>query len=186
MVNYNIVNKVYMQGKKKNVIFRILLSVMSIILILLGIVQIIVGQISITLVFQSILLPLVLASYARQRFIGGTYKSMALELTLEQHKLTLLYSSIDRDDGGGIRKETIVINSEDIEDIKYSEDIKSVKIVAKSQLTVEYRDHTKDNFYLDYRKENKTDEYIIYLPFEQKEKILKDIQTYLEGKIVLC
>ncbi len=184
MVKYNIVNKIYLQGKKVNRLLRILLGFMAGLLLLLGLIQIIVGKLSFTVVLQSVLLPLILANIGRKNLHGGHYMSAALELTLEPGKLLMHYPAIDREDGDGIREEVIQILAEDIADIRYSEELKSVRMLAKAETAVRYERTEAGRQQSDRQEKDQPEEFILYLPYEEKDRILTDLQKYLKCKIL--
>lgn len=58
-----------------------------------------------------------------------------------------------------------------------------MRILAKPQLWLEYKEKVSDNFYRDYRNGLVIKEYIIYLPDETKEEVLEAFRANINNDI---
>lgn len=177
MSNYQIINKLYMRGKPKYRVLRWLLNFFMIMIVLFHVFEISMGGETIGEAIRDLVLPVALFLFAKSRCSTDGYESAALELSVLPNKIELLYPSIDRFDGGGVRKEFITIENSDIDEIMYSNELKSIRMLAKAVIEVTYRKNNKQSVIN--QTEGKSSEYIIYMPPEQCNEIIEDIERNL-------
>lgn len=176
MKTYEIVNKIFIQKKKKDKVSFLVgsLNVCLIFLVLLSVFQLLMKE-SLGEVIRDLILPFALVSYAKSRCTSSDYLSVALELTIMPEEIQMVYPSIDRNDGGGLRRELIQINKTGLDKIMYSDELKSIRILAKAIINVEYEKNHKNSI-IDERVHNNPSEYIIYLPTDKVNDILNEIE----------
>lgn len=174
MKTYQIVNKIFVQKRSKLRFLKGLLNICMILLLLFGVFELAMKE-PFWDVVRSLILPFALASYAKSRCTSSGYDSVALELTILPEEIQMVYPAINRNDGGGIRRETIRIVEADLDKIMYSDELKSIRILAKAVINVDYeKDHKRST--IDERLHNQPSEYIIYLPPNQVNEILNEIE----------
>lgn len=176
MKTYQIVNKIYIHKKRKLGLLRIIVNVIMILLILLILFQLSMGE-----SFWDVVKPeipiFILGLYVNTRSPSSKgYESVALEFTVGPDELHLVYPAINRFDGGGERKETILIHKTDLEKIMYSDELKSIRILAKAIIDVDYGNNQKKST-IDERSNNRSSEYIIYLPYNQAKEIVDEVEN---------
>ena len=175
MKTYQIVNKIFVQKKSKLRFLKRLLNTGMILLLLFGVFELAMKE-PFWDVVSSLILPFALASYAKSRCTSSGYDSVALELTILPEEIQMVYPAINRNDGGGVRREMIRIVEADVDKIMYSDELKSIRILAKAVINVDYeKDHKRST--IDERLHNQSSEYIIYLPPNQVEDIIDDIEN---------
>lgn len=176
MKTYQIVNRIYVKKKSKIEFWGKILNVFIILFLLFVLFQLSMGE-SIKDVFGPSIPLLAAACYAKTRCHAASgYESAALEITFGPEELQMVYPAINRNDGGGVRKESIQVDKTGLEKIMYSDELKSIRILAKAIVDVEYeKDHKKST--IDERLHNQSSEYIIYLPYNQANEIVEEIEN---------
>lgn len=178
MKTYQIVNRIYVKKKSKIEFWGKILNVFIILSLLFGLFELSMGE-SIKEVFGPSIPLLAAVCYAKSRCHPASgYESAALEITVGPEELQMVYPAVNRNDGGGVRREMIQVYKSGLEKIMYSDELKSIRILAKAIVDVEYeKNHKKST--IDERLHNQSSEYIIYLPYSQANEIVEEIENNL-------
>ena len=180
MAQYQIENKIYMKKKGKCGKLNLLFNVLIVLLLLVSLLEVYAGGKSWSEEWKTLVLPAILAVYAKMKLKSAEngYVPLALHLTVQSGEVILDYPSIDRNDGGGARHEIITLKTPDIEEIMYSGQLKSIRIVGKGLLDVTYFKEHRQTI-IDQRDDGRSSEYIIYLSESQCGAVLEDMESSL-------
>lgn len=171
-LEYEILNKVFISGKQKSkrrTLFKIIISI-SFVFIL---ISLIVGKEMIAAI-APVSLPLAVSFSGLAGYkVQGVYKNCPCNIILGQ-ELIIENKELDREDSLGMRNEKFVINNNDIEEVQYSTELNSLKIVGNGKKEITWITRAARQ-----PKHKSTRVAYIYLDNYNKKELLEVFKNYL-------
>ncbi len=183
---YDFLNRVYMKDRETNLFLKIFIIIVLIVMFLAtGFKQIMEGKSVIIgiLGFGGLSFYLVRHIFGLLKSDGG-YKQVPVTVEFYSGKLILRYSNIDRQDRMGQRREEYTFYYGDLEGLYYSIPLQCLNIRGGPMLRVHFYDKSKD-IERDYRKDQRYFQNLLYIPPENKDEFLEDIQKYSGINVLL-
>lgn len=129
-MTFQFVNRIWISRfGKRNARKAILLS-LAILIWLLTLFQIIMEGVGSVNWMSSVLVPILLVGIGMMGGNRGGYTTADCCVEIQPGKLSVSYPAINRYDKRGVHEETNVIEKEDIQEIQYSESLRSFRIIG--------------------------------------------------------
>jgi hypothetical protein len=179
---YELINRVYAKGQSViGIVLRIVVSIIACIVLLFVFIGVLItGEIK-GLLYSGVCIIGVCIILAKNimnlRVKKARYIQIRTIIDFYSDKLVMHYDYIDREDGMGPRSEEYTFNYRDIIDLEFSVPLQCLNIKCGPLLKVHFHIDSKV-IERDYRTNKRYYRNLIYLPQDQIDEFLKDIQQY--------
>lgn len=175
---YNFINKVY-YSKKNRGKRRILLKAAFILCVLVILTGLITGEsLSEAVASVGILLVIAASGLASEKKMIDGYKSIPVQLSLNDTEIQIHNMELDKEDGLGKREEIYKFQWKDIQEIDYSKELDSIQILGIGKMNLIRKNKSRE-------KEYDVDKAYLYFSGIDSKEILEQIEKYYSKKIEL-
>lgn len=169
---FNIRSKTYILPRRAYY-FKIVLNICLVFLAVTGLIGFVLSGFNF-MVFGGMILPFVIvAAYKRRPENQERYEFCLINLHIKDKLLEIIYMNIDRQDGKGMRNETIIIPYNAITTMEYSDQLTCLRICREAAST--------NNRNL--QKGTKQIEHLLYLEKDFEQAVLRELQAASEKSI---